>query len=60
MEKLTPPGMPALTFIPPWREPILEQEFLQVGSPGDARKAVRQNLAFGADFIKVVAVRWAL
>ena len=34
---------------------ILEQEFLQVSGVDEARKAVRVNLAYGADVIKVVA-----
>jgi hypothetical protein len=34
---------------------MLEQEFLAVGSPDEARKAVRLNVYYGADFIKVVA-----
>ncbi len=53
--KLTPPGGQALTLNPAVAEAILEQEFLQIGSPDDAHKAVRQNIAYGADFIKVVA-----
>jgi imidazolonepropionase-like amidohydrolase len=53
--KLTPPGGQALTLNPAVAESILQQEFLQVGSPDDGHSAVRQNLAYGADFIKVVA-----
>jgi imidazolonepropionase-like amidohydrolase len=33
---------------------ILEQEFLPVSGPDEARRAVRENLASGADFIKIV------
>jgi len=53
--KLVPPGGQALALNPAVAEPILEQEFLQIGSPDEAHKAVRQNIAYGADFIKVVA-----
>jgi imidazolonepropionase-like amidohydrolase len=53
--KLTPPGGQALALNPVIAEPILAQEFLEVGSPDEARKAVRQNIYYGADFIKVVA-----
>ena len=53
--KLTPPGGQLMALNPAVAEQILEQEFLQVGSPDEARKAVRQNRAYGADTIKVVA-----
>jgi imidazolonepropionase-like amidohydrolase len=53
--KLTPPGGQALTLNPAVAQPILEQEFLEVGSADEARKAVRENVANGADTIKVVA-----
>jgi imidazolonepropionase-like amidohydrolase len=53
--KLTPPGGQALTLNPAVAQLILQQEFLQVGSPDEGRSAVRENLAYGADFIKVVA-----
>jgi imidazolonepropionase-like amidohydrolase len=33
---------------------ILEQEFLPVSGPDEARRAVRENLANGADLIKIV------
>lgn len=53
--KLTPPGGQAVRLNHAVANPILEQEFLQVASPDEARKAVRENLFYGADFIKVVA-----
>lgn len=53
--KLTPPGGQAVRLNHAVAEPILEQEFLQVGSADEARKAVRENRFYGADFIKVVA-----
>lgn len=53
--KLTPPGGQAVKLNHAVAEPILEQEFLQVSSADEARKAVRENLFYGADFIKVVA-----
>ena len=53
--KLAPPGGQLITLNPAVAEQILEQEFLQVSGPDEARKAVRQNRAYGADVIKVVA-----
>lgn len=53
--KLTPPGGQAMELNHAVAEPILEQEYLQVGSADEARKAVRENLYYGADLIKVVA-----
>ena len=53
--KLTPPGGQALQLNPAVADQIVNQEFLQVGSADEARKAVRENLLYGADFIKVVA-----
>ena len=34
---------------------IVDLEFFPVGSPDEARRAVRENLLYGVDFIKVVA-----
>jgi imidazolonepropionase-like amidohydrolase len=34
--------------------PVLNQEFLSISGPEQARQAVRQNLAAGADLIKIV------
>lgn len=53
--KLTPTGGQALHLNPAVAEAIIEQEFLQVAGADSARRAVRENLAYGADFIKVVA-----
>jgi imidazolonepropionase-like amidohydrolase len=53
--KLTPPGGQAVHLNPTVADQILYQEFLQVGSVADAHRAVRQNLLYGADLIKVVA-----
>lgn len=53
--KLTPPGGQALALNPAVAQQVLEQEFLEVGSADEARKAVRQDIYYGADFIKVVA-----
>lgn len=53
--KLTPPGGQAVHLNPAITDQIVDQEFLQVGGADSARKAVRENLLFGADLIKVVA-----
>lgn len=53
--KLAPPGGQALHLNPAVSDQIVDQEFLQVGSVDDARRAVRENLLYGADLIKVVA-----
>lgn len=53
--KLTPPGGQAVHLNPAITDQIVDQEYLQVGSPDSARKAVRENLLYGADLIKVVA-----
>lgn len=53
--KLTPPGGQAMRLNPAVARPILEQEFLEVSGSDEARRAVRDNLFYGADFIKVVA-----
>ncbi|HXA86072.1 MAG TPA: amidohydrolase family protein [Candidatus Dormibacteraeota bacterium] len=53
--KLAPPGGQALHLNPAVADPIIDQEFLQVGSADDARRAVRENLLYGADLIKAVA-----
>ncbi|MGC2695663.1 MAG: amidohydrolase family protein [Candidatus Angelobacter sp.] len=53
--KITPPGGQALQLNPAVADAIIDQEFLQVGSADEARKAVRLNLFYGADLIKVVA-----
>jgi imidazolonepropionase-like amidohydrolase len=53
--KLAPPGGQALHLNPSVSDQIVDQEFLQVSSADEARKAVRENLLYGADLIKVVA-----
>ena len=53
--KLTPPGGQALQLNPAVADAIVDQEFLQVGSADEGRRAVRENLLYGADLIKVVA-----
>jgi len=53
--KLTPPGGQAVHLNPAIAEKVIDIEFLPVGSPDEARRAVRENLFYGADFIKVVA-----
>jgi len=53
--KLTPPGGQAVRLNPVLADKITDQEFLAVGSPDEGHKAVRENLLYGADFIKVVA-----
>lgn len=53
--KLTPPGGQAVQLNPAVADQIVDQEFLQVSSADEARKAVRENLLYGADLIKVVA-----
>ena len=53
--KITPPGGQALRLNYAVAAPVLAQEYLSIGSPDEARKAVRENLFYGADLIKVVA-----
>jgi imidazolonepropionase-like amidohydrolase len=53
--KLSPPGGQALQLNPAVADAIVDQEFLQVGSADEARKAVREDLLYGADLIKAVA-----
>jgi imidazolonepropionase-like amidohydrolase len=53
--KLAPPGGQALQLNPAVADAIVDQEFLQVGSADEARKAVREDLLYGADLIKAVA-----
>lgn len=52
--KITPPGGQAIYLQPALAKPILEQEYLTVSGPDEARKAVRENLALGANLIKIV------
>ncbi|HKD81462.1 MAG TPA: amidohydrolase family protein [Candidatus Angelobacter sp.] len=53
--KLAPPGGQALRLNPALSDQIIHQEFLKVSGADQARKAVRENLFYGADLIKVVA-----
>jgi imidazolonepropionase-like amidohydrolase len=52
--KISPPGGQAVYLQAGVSQKILEQEFLTVSGPEEARKAVRENLALGADMIKIV------
>ncbi|HEY6332277.1 MAG TPA: amidohydrolase family protein [Blastocatellia bacterium] len=52
--KLTPPGGQSTYIQPGLARPILEQEFITVSGPDEGRKAVRENVAIGADTIKIV------
>jgi imidazolonepropionase-like amidohydrolase len=54
--KLTPTGGYYFGSLnPAAAEPILQQEFLQVASPDEGRRAVDTNLFYNIDLIKVVA-----
>lgn len=53
--KLTPIGGQAIGLRSEHADAIIAEEFLTIGSPDEARRAVRQALADGADVIKVVA-----
>jgi imidazolonepropionase-like amidohydrolase len=53
--KLAPPGGQALHLNPAVARQITNLEFLEVGSPDQARDAVREDKLEGADLIKVVA-----
>jgi imidazolonepropionase-like amidohydrolase len=52
--KITPPGGQAIWLLPALAKPILEQEYVTVSGPEEARKAVRENLAMGANLVKIV------
>jgi len=52
--KITPPGGQAVWLQPAISKQLLEQEYIPVSGPNDARRAVRENLAIGADLIKIV------
>ncbi|HLN00998.1 MAG TPA: amidohydrolase family protein [Bryobacteraceae bacterium] len=51
--KLTPLGGQSMYLQPALAKPILEQEYREVSGPDDARRAVRENLAGGVDWIKI-------
>ncbi|HYL46127.1 MAG TPA: amidohydrolase family protein [Candidatus Limnocylindrales bacterium] len=53
--KITPTGGQAISGWPPIIKPVINEEFLAVTGTNEARRAVRENLAVGADFIKLVA-----
>lgn len=52
--KITPLGGQAMYLQNALARPILEQEFLPVSGPDEARRAVRENVALGASVIKIV------
>lgn len=52
--KITPTGGQAISGWPPIIKPVIDEEFLAVTGTNEARRAVRENLAVGADFIKIV------
>jgi imidazolonepropionase-like amidohydrolase len=51
--KLISPGSYIRNLNPALAEPIVEQEFLEIGSPDGARQAVRANIFYNVDLIKV-------
>jgi imidazolonepropionase-like amidohydrolase len=51
--KLTPLGGQSMYLQPALAKPILEQEYREVSGPDDARRAVREHLAAGVDWIKI-------
>jgi len=51
--KLTAPGGYFQRLNPAVAEPIVQQEFLEIGSPEAARQAVRTNVFYNVDLIKV-------
>jgi imidazolonepropionase-like amidohydrolase len=53
--KLTPVGGYFVALNPAIAKPILEQEFLEVASPEEARRAVDENLFYNVDLLKAVA-----
>ena len=52
--KITPPGGQAVSVQAAVSDEVLKQEFLPISGADEARRAVRQALYDGADFIKVV------
>lgn len=52
--KITPPGGQAIWLQPALAKPILDQEYITVSGPDEARRAVRENLAMGANLVKIV------
>jgi imidazolonepropionase-like amidohydrolase len=51
--KITTPGGQSMYLQPALAKQVLEQEFMIVSGPEEAGKAVRENVAIGADLIKV-------
>ena len=51
--KLTPLGGQSMYLQPALAKPILDQEYREVSGPDDARRAVRELLAAGVDWIKI-------
>ncbi|SRR5579864_8466236 len=51
--KLVPIGGQSMYVQPALAKPILEQEYREVSGPDDARRAVRESLAGGVDWIKI-------
>lgn len=51
--KVTPLGGQSMYLQPALAKPILEQEYREVSGPDDARRAVREHLAAGMDWIKI-------
>lgn len=51
--KLTPPGGYFQALHPALAEPIVQQDFLEVASPEQARRAVDEDLFYNVDLIKV-------
>lgn len=53
--KLTPPGGQAIPVVHNLVKAFVDEEFLPVNGPLEARRAVRENILIGAKLIKVVA-----
>jgi imidazolonepropionase-like amidohydrolase len=51
--KLISPGAYLRNLNPALAESIIQQEFLQISSPDEARQAVRKNLFYNVDLIKI-------
>jgi imidazolonepropionase-like amidohydrolase len=51
--KITPPGGQSMYLQPALANEILEKEYITVSGPEEGRKAVRENLAIGVDWIKI-------
>ena len=51
--KFVPPGGQSIYLQPAVAKQILDLEYIVVSGPEEARKAVRENIAIGADLIKI-------